>query len=152
MNIYLIENLGGKNYYFKKKHEMRNFFINDGDILFEVLERFQIIEMNEDEYDGLLNNRDNLIFGVNLTSELNLRQLHNFNMLRKSLNFNNLLFEFIDRSGLKEVNITEDVIFALKKKLLMKSKSLPSLLRALEVDDSILKYFLRKRLRKNKNN
>lgn len=149
MNIYLIENLGGKNYYFKKKHEMRNFFIYDGDILFEVLERFQIIEMNEDEYDGLLNNRDNLIFGVNLTSELNLRQLHNFNMLRKSVNFRNLLFDFIDDSGIKEININEDAIFALKKKILLKSQTLPSLLRALEVDDSILKYFLIKTIKKS---
>jgi regulatory protein YycH of two-component signal transduction system YycFG len=148
MNIYLIENIGGKNYYFKKKHEMRNFFIFDGDILFDVLERYKIIEMNEEEYAGLSNKRDNLIFGVNLTSELNLRQLHNFNMLRKSVNFNNLLIEFIDSTGLKEVNITEDAIFALKKKLLVKSKSLPNLLRALEVDDSILKYFLIKNIKK----
>ncbi len=148
MNIYLIENIGGKNYYFKKKHEMRNFFIFDGEILFDVLERYKIIEMNEEEYAGLSNKRDNLIFGVNLTSELNLRQLHNFNMLRKSVNFNNLLIEFIDNSGLKEANITEDTICALKKKLLVKSKSLPNLLRALEVDDSILKYFLIKNIKK----
>ncbi|MCK9281781.1 MAG: hypothetical protein M0P71_14235 [Melioribacteraceae bacterium] len=147
MKLYLIENIDSKNYFFRKKSELRNYFIYDGKLLYDVLESYKVIELNEDEFEGLLNNRDNLIFGVNLTSEINLRQVYNFNYLRQSANFKLIVREFIENSGIKEHNIDESVIFALKKKLLVKSKSLPNLLRALEVDDSILKYFLIKKIR-----
>ncbi|MFA7327813.1 MAG: hypothetical protein WC121_14185 [Candidatus Kapaibacterium sp.] len=152
MKLFFIENLSGKNYYFRTKTDLRNYFINDGDLLYEVLERYKIIELEDYEFDNLQDNRDNLIYGVNLISEINLRQLYNFNYLLKSANFKAVIKKFIDDTGITDEQINQSVIFALKKRLLVRSRSLPNLLRALEVDDSILKYFLLKRLRKNKNN
>lgn len=150
MILYSVENIKGKNYFFKSKGEMRNYFVTDGEQLLVAMDTYKRFEINEYKINDILNDPNNFILGINLESEQNLREVFNFNYLRESLNFQNVLDEFISNTELKESNIDDTAIYALKKKLLRKSTTIHSLLKSLEVHNSILKYFLIKAIRKFK--
>lgn len=150
MKSYYVVSLGGINYYFNKKVNLIKYFLLDCDLLYKALDNYKLIEIEDYEVDDLREDSNNLFYNTDFKSEVSLRQLNNFNYLSKSLNFKSLVIDFVERSGIREENIDEASIFALKKRILLKSKSLPELLKALEVDDSILKYFLIKKIRKSK--
>lgn len=151
MKFHLVKEFYDKNYYFSSKKELKNYFIFDGDKLLKALEKSEIIKLDDNDIVNLKYDSKNIISGINLISNTNGREIYNFNYLSKNVIFKSILKEFIRNLKLQEEQINDLIIFTLKKKILIKSRIFPKLLLALEMEDTILKYFLIKIIRKRKN-
>lgn len=152
MKFHLVVGFSDKDLYFSSRKELKNYFMFDGDKLLKALDRSVKVKLDENDIEDLKRDSKNLISGINLNSNTNKREIYNFNYISKNCIFKSVLKEFIANLDLKEDKINSVVIFSLKKKLLIKSRIFPKILIALGLQDSILKYFLIKEIRKRKDN
>lgn len=149
MKVYKLENFGGENYYFDSLMSLKTNFLHNGDLLLKAVDNYEIVELTEYDLEDISKIENNYIQGISKNDYVNLRDCNNFQILKASQNFENILDEFIENLNLKEDKIDNLIIYALKKNILSKSRLLPRLIHALEVHDSILKYFLIMQIRKN---
>lgn len=149
MKIWILEDFYGKNYYFDSLLSLKTNFLHNGELLLKAVDNCKIVEMSEYDLEDISKIENNYVQGITRNDNVNLRDCNNFQTLKTSQNFKNILDEFIENLKLTEDKIDHLVIYALKKKILPKTRLLPRLIHALEVDDSILKYFLIMRIRGN---
>lgn len=151
MDVYVLKDFLGKNYYFKSEKSIKEYFVTDGENLLKALDEYVVEQLNEDEIDNLKLDINNFVYCKANREYENLRDLYNFNLCEDNENFqliiNNLVFDL----NLTENKLNDDVYFILKKRILRHSSLYPFLLNALELDDSILRYYLINGIRKIRN-
>lgn len=148
MEVCVLKDFQGKNYYFKSKKSMKDYFVTDGENLLKALDEYVVEHLTDDEIDEIKLVSNNIVFcRTNIVSE-NLRDLYNFNLCEENENFKLIVNNLVYDLDITENKINDDVIYILKKRILRFSNLYPFLLNALELDDSILRYFLIKSIRK----